>query len=107
MSLTNMKLSKKEVEKEAGTIEEEAPRYPWGLSINLDNESIEKLGITTLPEVGDLKTLIAVVKVKDVSETDSIEGKKQRNIGLQITEMSIEEKIEKAASKTLYGDNKK
>jgi len=108
MPLTNMKMSKKEVKGDCcGEIASEQPRYPWGLGINLDEESITKLGITELPTVGDPKMIVAYVDVTETREEDSVGGKKRRNIRLQITDMSLEKKVKPNKLKTLYGDESK
>jgi len=107
MPLTNMKLSKKEAKGDSGINEVELPRYPYGLSISLDEESLDKIKMSDLPNVGDSKMLVAFVDVTDKHEHDSIEGKKRRRITLQITDMSIEEKVSKDTLKTLYGDTQK
>ena len=48
MSLVNMKMSAEETKEYSG-VEMEAPQYPYGLSIDLDDGALEKLGITALP----------------------------------------------------------
>jgi len=107
MPLVNMKLSKKEAKADSETSIIDSPRYPWGLSINLDEESLTKLGVKELPKTGDSKMVVAYVDVTETHESDSIDGKKRRNIRLQITDMSIEEKASKDVLKKLYGDSKK
>jgi len=109
MPLVNMKLSKKEASSEAGVGLDapDVPRFPHGLSLSLDDEVLSKLNMKELPDVGESKMLVAYVDVTDISESDSLDGKKRRHVRLQITDMSIEEKVKKDVLKTLYGNDKK
>ena len=50
MELINMKQSNKS-ETGIAPAESEAPRYPYGLELRLDKESLDKLGVKTLPSV--------------------------------------------------------
>lgn len=65
-----------------------APEYPFGLRIHLDNDSIKKLGIEKLPEVGSKMKLMAIVEVCDLSEHKSLYGD-NKSLGLQITDMKL------------------
>lgn len=73
------------------------PLYPWGLSINLDEDSLEKLDLE-LPKVGKKFTLVAAVEVTSVSSNASKGGESQ-SVGLQITDMCLEAP---GAAATLY-----
>lgn len=66
----------------------EQPEYPYGLRINLDEESLKKLGTTELPEVGQGMSLKAQVEVASVSQYDNDKGK-HREMSLQITDMEL------------------
>ncbi len=92
MKLTNMQLPKRS-EKDLSTAavppEGEQPRYPWGLSLNLEDESLKKLGVDTLPEVGVVLSLTAKVTVTSVSARDDQDGGKSRSMNLQITDMAL------------------
>lgn len=66
------------------------PAYPYGLRINLNEKDLKKLGIKDLPDVKTQLTLTAIVDVCDVSINDSASYGENRNLGLQITEMSLE-----------------
>lgn len=88
----SMKLSKAEVKKHNAPMAvgaSSAPRYPWGLSLSLDNASLEKLGMTKLPEVGATFELDAKVKVTSVSQNED-GSSSNRSASLQITEMCLE-----------------
>lgn len=82
------------------------PVYPWGLQVRLDEHSLDKLGIDTLPKVDSERMLIARVKVVGVSanEQNSDMGKqKHKSVELQITEMCLEDvPASKDAADELY-----
>lgn len=64
--------------------------YPYGLSVDLDHTMLEKLGIKTLPKVGDKLHLHAHAHVKSVSEDHRDGGKKSRRVELQLRKMMLE-----------------
>lgn len=81
----------------------EGPAYPWGLSITLNDQCLEKLKIETLPEAGETFILLAKVKVTATEARDVADGKKYRSVSLQITDMALEDKGDKkAAESVLY-----
>lgn len=107
MKLTSLVLSKAEREKavEASTPPEDAPRYPWGMSLTLDDEVLEKLGIDTLPALGTELELVAKVKVTRVSASDDADGGKYRSLSLQLTDACLEgygDAKKKSAESALY-----
>ena len=104
MPLKSMKVSKKDKKKiEREIMVADEPKYPWGLRIHLDEDSISKLDMDKLPSAGDKKMLIAIVEVSEVGEHDSMNGKKRRNLQLQITDMSLEKVASNDTLETLYG----
>lgn len=73
--------------------EPDQPRYPWGLEVSLNNESINKLGIDLEnTQAEDTVYFVAQAKVTRVSSSENTEydGKvrKNREIGLQIQKMA-------------------
>lgn len=105
MALVSMKMSREEA-KEYNTIEtsDDGPRYPYGLRIDLNDDSLEKLGITALPKVGTEMTITAKVMVTSVSAYDSQGGEAEQSVGLQITDMEIGAgKTQSDAATSLYG----
>lgn len=109
--LISMKLSDAErKDAEVAGTPDDAPRYPWGLQVRLEDDELEKLGITALPNVGDEQLLVATVKVTSVSERDDESGT-TRSVGLQITDMHLETESpdakRKATMKALYGEGDK
>ena len=107
MALVNMKMSSEERGEYTGTaIEVKEPSYPYGLSIDLDDGSMEKLGITALPKVGTEMMITAKVVVKSVSSNQYEGSDAESRMCLQITDMEIggeNKKQDKAES--LYGDS--
>lgn len=93
MQLVSMKKSAEEMREDKSDAcyapAGDQPAYPYGLRIDLNDESLAKLGITTLPAVGTTMKLLAVVEVSSASQYESEHGK-DRNICLQITEMALD-----------------
>ncbi|NYT45135.1 hypothetical protein H0A64_09905 [Alcaligenaceae bacterium] len=87
--MISMKTSEKRSATLLAEVEADTPEYPYGLRINLDDDSLKKLGITELPEVGTTMTLQARVEVVSVSQHESDNGK-HRDMSLQITDMTLE-----------------
>lgn len=84
--------------------EGDKPRYPYGLTLHLDRESLEKLSIEQMPPVGSQMTLKAIVSVTEVSVSERSEGEPERRMNLQITEMELGAPGEKKdPSEELYG----
>lgn len=93
--LVSMKIDpKKREEKYAESALVDRPIYPWGLSINLDEDALEKLGLEELPTVGKPLKLLALVDVTSVSSNES-KGGESRSVGLQITDLCLEPAGEK------------
>lgn len=106
MNLKSMKMTKEETKSmiEPCAIDKDAPRYPYGLNIRLDSESMKKLGIESLPKVGTKVQIMAIANVESVSERDSQDGGKHRDMCLQITDLGLEPQAEKKdAASALYG----
>jgi hypothetical protein len=111
MELT--KADRKDMMESCGPSDKDSgPRYPWGLSISLDNESLEKLGIE-MPKVGAAMTLTARVTVTSCSARQyDRDGKAemQRDCSLQITDMALEtggDSEDEGAADALYDGNAK
>jgi len=82
----------------------DAPRYPWGLALTLDDDALEKLGIDTLPKVGGALMLIARVEVTRTSSDVSEDKKKRQSLSLQITDCCLEPEATRDTIETaLYG----
>ena len=62
--------------------------YPYGLRICLDDDSMEKLGLSGTFEIGKKLRLNAVVEVVSSSKRETDEGP-EFNMDLQIVEMEL------------------
>lgn len=67
----------------------EAPKYPYGLNLDCNSDTLEKLGITKLPAVGEEVAITAVAKVTRISAYEEQDGSEQC-MGLQITLMEVD-----------------
>ena len=94
MKLTSMELSKKEKKDTGGTMavpsSPSGPDYPYGLTIELEDKALEKLGIKKLPATGGTVTIEAKATVRSTS-IRAEDGKERRGMTLQITDLSIED----------------
>ncbi|ROU17795.1 hypothetical protein EB837_02955 [Kluyvera ascorbata] len=103
MDLVNLKTGTDSYQDEKGETHTRDD-YPWGLCISLDNETLNKLGVTT-PSVGGVVTITAKAMVKSTSERQDDDGT-YRRAELQITDMGIapdSSEPQKSAAETLYG----
>lgn len=103
--MVNMKMSAEEAAEEYGVAPAQAgdaPEYPYGLTLSLCDESLQKLGLSTLPAVGATMTLHAVVTVTSVSQNETQSGGVDRCVGLQITDMDLTGPARDLAA-SLYG----
>ena len=101
--MKSMKMTKKQKEgtKAVGPVEDN-PEYPYGLRINLDQESMEKLGMDTMPKMGEGMMIHAKVMITDMHESEG-----NKSLGLQITDMELmPEKRAKSMAENFYGDKK-
>jgi len=86
-----MKLTPDEAKQETASAPSDAeqPAYPYGLTICLDDDSLSKLGIDSLPDVGTPFLLTARVEVCSTSQYQN-QGGSDRNLSLQITDMQLD-----------------
>jgi hypothetical protein len=95
--MINLKLTPKEAKETmlCGPCDPEGPAYPYGLTLELSDEVLEKLGVKDLPGVGAEILLTAKAKVTSVSinERQDADGDKEadkrRSVGLQITDLDV------------------
>lgn len=104
MGLVNMKMSEQEVQEGYGMPNTaDAPQYPYGLELRLDEEGLTKLGMPALPQVGQKMMITCRVEVNSVSQNESQEGGKRQNVCLQITDMEVgPDKPESQPGESLY-----
>lgn len=67
---------------------DDLPKYPYGLSLCLDDETLKKLGITDLPPVGTVMQLTALVEVCSISNYENQSGS-DKSLNLQVTDMEL------------------
>lgn len=100
--MVSMKMSKEEAkEQNECASPSDQPRYPYGLSINLDDDALEKLGIDDSVNVGDEVTITAKAMVTSKSGYQTMVGDSENSLGLQITDMEVAGGTSKT-TKTLY-----
>lgn len=91
MKLHSMKMSKKEkkdnMPKAVGS--SDGPNYPYGLRLSLNDDSLKKLGIKSLPKVGAKMTVHAVGEVCAVSQHES-ENHEDRHVEIQIHDLGVD-----------------
>jgi hypothetical protein len=107
MKLVDMKLTKADKaarEKEWSSAVEGQEDYPYGLSIHLDSESMEKLGLTDADlDAGQPVSIVATA----IISSDNIyqrNGKKTRAMSLQIQSMGLQQGEKSDAVADMYGE---
>lgn len=93
LRLRDMRLTRAEKAEEMAMPAEELD-YPYGLRLSLDEDALGKLGIM-LPAVGDSFFVVAVAKVRSVSEHES-EERKTQHVDLQIEQLSLDAEVVKS-----------
>ncbi len=89
-SLINMQSSAEEAKEYVQPSAEDAPKYPWGLCVTLDDDSLEKLGVSSLPAVGTEVTIMAKAIVTAARENATQGGESEASVDLQITDMRVD-----------------
>lgn len=96
--LIDMKYSQKEkVEesKENVPSADSMPDYPYGLTINLEKEQLDKLGLTEY-EVGDELNISAVGKITMVRSSERENDPEEASVTIQITQLELQDADEQA-----------
>ena len=86
--LTDMRRSKKERKQADAADAVGQSSFPYGLTLNLDDESLDKLGFKKLPTVGDRMVVAAIGRVESVSERTS-ERNKDRDVRIQLEKLDV------------------
>lgn len=63
--------------------------YPYGLTLRLEKEALEKLGMDTLPKVGSKMRVAAVAVVTEVRSSQSSSGSGSKCVELQIQKLDL------------------
>lgn len=101
--MVNMKMSSEEAKEQMEPTAADAPQYPWGLCLDLDDDALTKLGITELPAVGARLSIQALVTVTRTGAYQTQGSEMECCLALQITDMEIGAAPEtSAAAKSLY-----
>jgi hypothetical protein len=94
--MPNLAMTKEEAKKEYGyepSDTDNLPKYPYGLSIHLDDDTLAKLGLADLPKVGSNLVAQITVTVTGTSQRATQSGKEGETlrtcVDLQITDMDI------------------
>lgn len=96
-------MSKAEAREEyPGATANDLPKYPYGMSITLDDLLISKLGISDVIPVGTAMNMMARVTVTRVGQREAQNGDPETTMELQITDMEIENPATKTAN-VIYG----
>lgn len=82
----------------------EESKYPYGLCLSLDTETMAKLGLSDLVSVGTEMMITAKVKVTSVGSHESAGEGVRKNMELQITDMEIGQgaRSSEDMAKTMY-----
>lgn len=89
-SLINMETSPAEAKEYTQPTIADAPKYPWGLCITLNDDSLDKLGVKTLPPVDTEVTIVAKAVVSRISENQTQGGDNCASMDLQITDLQLD-----------------
>lgn len=80
----------------------DGPDYPWGLGLSLDKDTMAKLGMAIMPQIGDVVQIQAIAKVNSLSQNSSESGEESRSVGLQIMLMGVAPEMVAADPGKLY-----
>ncbi len=86
-------MQRKPEAKESGTmlagevVHHDEPRYPWGLEIRLEGDELDKLGIASMPGIGETVKINAIARITAVRLEQLQEGKTERCLTMQIEQM--------------------
>lgn len=74
------------------------PSYPWGLSISLGTEQLQKLDLPSTAQVGDTIHLFCFAKITSISqretENENGDASADNRVELQITDVAVEDEDE-------------
>lgn len=97
----DMKLTKADLKDRGETAmpvasKDSGPKYPWGLTLRLDDIALKKLGMSEVPDVGVLCQVMGVGRVISASERED-QGGKRRDVEIQIEKLNLAVEDEDAA----------
>lgn len=109
MDLIDVKRTKADKKAESdrwkGDAVEEMDDYPYGLTVNLDDDTMSKLGLTDKDfDTGEPVMLMAEAVITE-DRINTINGKTRRSMAIQLRKIAISQGEGKAdVSTTLYGE---
>lgn len=111
MNLTNMAMTAEEAAEYGGPVAvagdaPEGPKYPYGLTLCLNDDCLAKLGITELPKVGTELLIMAKVRITGVRSSERQGGDKEDDVDLQITDMALSAPVKEVDAQALYPNSK-
>lgn len=83
----------------------DAPKYPYGLCLCLNDESMKKLGLVEMLPVGTEVTIMAKAKVTSVRANEEVNGDKDASMDLQVTDMELSTGQRQADPKAFYSNS--
>ena len=83
--MISLKITRKTEDENEIAVSDNQDGYPYGTRLSLESDTLDKLGIKTLPAVGDELMIEAKVRVISVRESDN-----SKSVELQITDMDLE-----------------
>ncbi len=89
MAMVSMKMDAEEAKEATQPAAKDAPEYPYGLELRLDDKALAKLGITQPPAVGTGLTITAKVTVVSASAYQTQGGEPETSSCWQITDMAV------------------
>jgi hypothetical protein len=107
--MADMKMSKEEKKEQESPMSTEEQAYPYGLRIDLNDDSMTKLGLDSPPKVGATFRIMALADVVSVSSYSSMSTDQERSMSLQITDMEMAEGTPagESAAKTILSKSAK
>lgn len=88
MPLTDMKMSKKKAKERFEVDSDDNDRFPHGLSIHLDNDSLKKLGFDSVPDIGEEFIVVGVGPIVHASEHKRQNGT-DRDVTIQLQKIEV------------------
>lgn len=89
LKISKDEMKKKEKEMTLAVSSSDGERYPYGTRIELNNESLDKMGIKELPAAGTKMMIEAKVTV--IASRQSVSNERTtRSVEFQITDMDLE-----------------
>lgn len=105
MNMVSMKMSREEAKECCETVACDAPEYPYGLCIDLNDDALDKLGLKALPAVGTVVMIQAQAIVTATSSNSTQGGEQEMRASLQITDMAVTANDSRSSAERLYADS--